>query len=298
MAIKVLFHSNGNGKHCPDGFAAAYAMWKCFGDKAEYIPCVYQQSPPEIQGSDEIFLVDFSYPRDVLEAWADVVYVDGSLVVLDHHKTAQESLSGGIRGADIQFDMNRSGAQLAWGYFEGQPPEPDLISYVADRDLWKKELPHTEEVHRALMTFPQDFEVWDTLANLPNYVDFMRRIGEPIYQKHLAEVEELAASAEWKEVAGHKVLCTNTINYSLVSDALNLICERHPEAPFAVNYAWKPQKDNEPFRYERMKLELRSIGDFDVSAIAKELGGGGHRNAAGCEVVAGDGRVASLMSRK
>ena len=29
---------------------------------------------------------------------------------------------------------------------------------------------------------------------------------------------------------------------------------------------------------------MRSIGDEDVSAIAKSLGGGGHRNAASCVV--------------
>ena len=31
-------------------------------------------------------------------------------------------------------------------------------------------------------------------------------------------------------------------------------------------------------------ISLRSVGDYDVSAIAKTFGGGGHRNAAGFEV--------------
>ena len=31
-------------------------------------------------------------------------------------------------------------------------------------------------------------------------------------------------------------------------------------------------------------VSLRSVGDYDVSAIAKTFGGGGHRNAAGFEV--------------
>ena len=33
----------------------------------------------------------------------------------------------------------------------------------------------------------------------------------------------------------------------------------------------------------KVKMSLRSNGDYDVSEIAKRLGGGGHRNAAGCE---------------
>ena len=38
---------------------------------------------------------------------------------------------------------------------------------------------------------------------------------------------------------------------------------------------WCIDKDN------RCKVSLRSNGDYDVSAIAKAFGGGGHRNAAG-----------------
>jgi phosphoesterase RecJ-like protein len=29
---------------------------------------------------------------------------------------------------------------------------------------------------------------------------------------------------------------------------------------------------------------MRSKGDVDISAVAKEFGGGGHKNAAGCSV--------------
>lgn len=32
----------------------------------------------------------------------------------------------------------------------------------------------------------------------------------------------------------------------------------------------------------RIRVSLRSRGDFDVAAVAREIGGGGHRNAAGC----------------
>jgi oligoribonuclease NrnB/cAMP/cGMP phosphodiesterase (DHH superfamily) len=274
--IKVLFHSYGKGKHCPDGFAAAYACWRYWGDRAQYIPCEYQKPAPQIDEGDTVYIVDFSYPRDVLIGMAEIATVR----VLDHHKTAQEALLG-LNFA--LFDMTKSGAQLAWEFWFPNTPVPDLISYVGDRDLWLKQLPHTEEVHRALQTFPQDFWVWDTLASLPNYVDFMQRIGTPIYQAHMKAVEELIITADWKELLGHKILCTNTSNYSLVSDALNIICKRNPDTPFAANY--RVDRDG------RIKFELRSVGEFDVSAIATSLGGGGHLNAAGCAVDPTDERI-------
>ena len=35
---------------------------------------------------------------------------------------------------------------------------------------------------------------------------------------------------------------------------------------------------------EEYRVSLRSKGDIDIGAVAKELGGGGHKNAAGCTV--------------
>ena len=45
-----------------------------------------------------------------------------------------------------------------------------------------------------------------------------------------------------------------------------------PDSPFAASFTVKE---------DTIMFSLRSIGDFDVSAIAKQHGGGGHKNAAG-----------------
>ena len=60
-----------------------------------------------------VFIVDFSYPRTILEEMEESAE---SLVVIDHHKTAEEDL----RGLDYcHFDMTHSGAYLAWEYLFG-----------------------------------------------------------------------------------------------------------------------------------------------------------------------------------
>ena len=43
----------------------------------------------------------------------------------------------------------------------------------------------------------------------------------------------------------------------------------------------------------RVRISLRSRGDYDVAAVAQEVGGGGHRNAAGCSI---DGHVHEAMA--
>jgi uncharacterized protein len=280
----ILFHSYGDGKHCPDGFAAAYAAWKHFGDEAAYIPCVHQQEPPCLDEFDEVYFVDFCYPYDVMkEITKNVEFV----CVLDHHKSAMEQcrrvLNFGKTGM-LRFAENKSGAELTWEHFFPTKPVLPLIRYVSDRDLWKKQLPFTEEVHRALSSFPQDFVVYDTLAQLPDYVEFMRRVGEPLYQKHLEDVSKLAKSCRTKLLADFIILCTSTGNSSLVSDTLNLLCRRNPDVAFAANY-------HQAHVGAKVKFELRSVGDFDVSFIAALFGGGGHKNAAGFEVDANDERL-------
>lgn len=256
--LKILFHSYDRVSHCQDGFAAAYCAWTALGDSAEYIPVVHNEPPPSINPGDIIYLVDFSYPRTTME---QIINVAEKVIVLDHHKTAVEQLLG-IKG--VILDMSKSGAVLAWEYWHRSQPTPDLIKYISDRDLWTKELPYTEEIHWALSTFPQDFVVWDTLAKLPNYVGFMKRIGAPLKLKRDDQLQQLINTATLEEVAGYEVPVIRTKKDNLVSDACNLLCQKYSDKPFAANC------------YKRNRIErwsLRSIGDFDVSAIAKQFGG-------------------------
>ena len=55
-----IYHGN-----CADGFTAAWAVWKRFGDTFDYHAGVYQQPPPDTAGRD-VVLVDFSYKREVM----------------------------------------------------------------------------------------------------------------------------------------------------------------------------------------------------------------------------------------
>ena len=129
MKKAVLYHADA------DGFGAAYACWKMFYEKAIYIPVQYGQPVPELPESvEDLFIVDFSYDRATCESLADKY----RLIVLDHHKSAEKELAG----LDYaKFDMNKSGAVLAWEFMYAFQPVPEILLYVLDRDLWRFELP-------------------------------------------------------------------------------------------------------------------------------------------------------------
>ncbi|MCI0558537.1 MAG: hypothetical protein MN733_08585, partial [Nitrososphaera sp.] len=154
----VLYHGN-----CPDGFTAAWAAWKSLGDSAKYIPVSYGRDLPEIEEDRAfppiVYIVDFSYSRDVLIALNEKAVVR----VLDHHKTAEADLAG---LSFCTFDMTKSGAMLSWEYFRpGRTPVPRIVQYVQDQDLWRWALPNSKEISAWYMSYEYSFEKWDMLES-------------------------------------------------------------------------------------------------------------------------------------
>src|SRR5258708_488493 len=272
---------------CGDGVAAAWCVRKALGD-VEFYPGVYQKEPPPHDDRDVIF-VDFSYKRPVLDAMAKRA---NSILILDHHKTAQEDLADlqkpfgtgwqrhlgnvsqdgyeGISGAMYAlFDMERSGAALAWDFFVGGA-RPDFIEYIQDRDLWRKTLPGGDEFTIALRSYPQDFAIWDRLVL--SGAESLIAEGESIQRYYRLRVEELKRSA-YRARIGSEIEATCMISnapHFVASEVAGELAER---ADYGACYF-----ESEKGRYQ---YSLRSRGDFDVSKIARLFGGGGHKNAAG-----------------
>lgn len=266
----VIYH----GPTCRDGFAAAWCVhhltpvgWRR-DDTAmdiDFHPGVYGDPPPDVTGRD-VLLVDFSYPRTVLER----MHAEArSLVVLDHHKTAQADLEG----LDYcVFDMNRSGAQIAWDYLGGGDDRPPIIDYVADRDLWRWAMYGSRQINAAIWSWPLTFEAWDGLMEIAPAT--LERDGAAILRYQQTVAAEIAAQAKRVQLAGYDVPAVNA--ECLRAEVGEILRQAEP---FAVVY-W----DRGDGRRQYM---LVSADDgVDVSAIAKGQGGGGHAHAAGFEAPA------------
>lgn len=265
-SVCVLYHAN-----CPDGFGAAFAAWKHFGDAAVYLPVAYGQPLPDGLAGKTVYIVDFSYPRAELLALQRHTQ---HLSVFDHHTSAQADL-GDLPFA--VFDMDKSGAGLTWEAFHGLPL-PRMIAYIQDRDLWRWALPNSREVSLWQWTQPRHFQAWDLAYHvLETQEGFERAVGEGKAIRRYADmlVQEQARRMEWRRVdtpaVGYVVPVVNaTTLFSEVGDSL---CQQHPAAPFVAYYF-----DRED---QKRQWGLRSRGGFDCSVVAKAYGGGGHAGAAG-----------------
>lgn len=259
--ILCIFHAS-----CDDGFAAAWCVRKRFGDGVEFFPGVYQKAPPDVTGRD-VVMVDFSYKRPVIE---EMISKAASLTILDHHKTAEADLKD--IDTNVVFDMNRSGAGIAWDYFHKEP-RPEFINYIEDRDLWRKKLAFGDEFTIALRSYPQEFEVWDDLVRAGAVA--LIREGHGIQRYYRLRVDELKKSAYPATLSGHEILVSNA-PYFAASEVAGELAEGRP---FGASYF-----EVQAGKYQ-YSLRSRDNG-VDVSEIAKQFGGGGHRNAAGFTVSA------------
>lgn len=302
----VIYHGN-----CWDGFCASWLFHKVLPN-AEYVPAQYGQAPPDVTGKF-VYILDFSYKRPVMRQMLSSAKF---VCVLDHHKTAEEELAGlvdefsqrpdliqnppGSEVPFIRFDMNKSGGRLAWEYLcenitsiiERHQIYPEqkqsiknvwlnhathvlwLVTYTEDRDLWRWELPNSREINAYIRSYPLDFKRWDDWGDQAPAGSAWRAMceaGAAILRREKQIVDDHVRNATEIRLAGHDVLCVNAT--VLFSDIAGELAKGRP---FGVVYF--DRKDG------KRQWSLRSTDEgLDVSEIAKQFGGGGHRNAAGFE---------------
>lgn len=260
--MKILYHAN-----CNDGFAAAWVARLKYGEENNaYIPVNYGQPPPEGLQNEDVLILDFSYKRSIME---ELIAKCRSVVVLDHHKTAEAELSG---LPNCHFDMNRSGCMMTWNYLFPDATAPMIVEYCQDRDLWRHQLPNTKEIHAWISSHMRNFEVWDKLSNTD--LEIATQQGAAILRFIKQQVAAALEHVRQVEFGGYVVPCVHTtVHQSEIAGALAEL------AAFGV--AWYVDGD-------KIKVSLRSRGDFDVSQVAAIYGGGGHKNAAGFTVSLGE----------
>lgn len=276
--MKTLCIHHGN---CADGFGAAWVVRQALGaENVDFHPGHYGKPAPDVEGRD-VIIVDFSYPYELLVLLG---HQARSILIIDHHKTAAEALARlqpapanfsewatSTQRVGTVFDMGRSGAGMTWDFFFPDQPRPPLISHIEDRDLWQFKLEGTKDVMAAVFSHPQDFASWDLL--MADHINALRLDGNAIERKQQKDVSELVASNSRFIVIGGVTVPAINLPYTMASDAGHLLSQDQPLAAIYWDTA------------EGRQFSLRSTdAGLDVSAIAQQYGGGGHRNAAGFKV--------------
>lgn len=286
----IIYHKN-----CDDGFGAAWAAWKKLGDTADYLPMDYKTplAEADVEGRD-VTVIDFSFAPDVV--YADILPRAKSLTVLDHHLSAMQTWRRhlGVAGDDavlrhdedryhLFFDMDKSGAWLAWEHFHPGTPVPRMIRHISDGDLWRFAEEGTRDLYSVLRARKRDFASWDALNDrMVKDAQAVLATGAEItafYEQQLQQVLaagretaiEMTGIVDGKPVTA-RGLCLNTTKL-FASEIGNALAAK--SGTFAV--VWETDG-------ETAFCSMRSVAGFDSIPYAEAQGGGGHAQACGFSV--------------
>lgn len=299
--------------HCSDGWCAAFVAHIRY-PKAKLVPLSYGSVDlddlfEEAKGKN-VLMLDFSLKS--LIANNTLNRVAKSLLILDHHKTAKEII-GDVPYA--VFDMERSGAGLAFDYIWGNGynpaiargmmplPRPWWVSYTEDQDLWRFALPNSRAVNAYLNVQTRTVEAWQQMlkslgADEKEALSEVTRLGTAILQHVNYVIEggmgDLQAGLIDFEgqrytvgVVNNGHVCASEIGEAVYNSGLQ-------GGDFDIAMIWREDKSG------KIRFSLRSK-IADVGAYAKTFpGGGGHKAASGFELDLQSGRdlIDTILGRK
>jgi oligoribonuclease NrnB/cAMP/cGMP phosphodiesterase (DHH superfamily) len=211
----------------------------------------------------------------------ELAKVHKDVIVRDHHKTAAERFMPGFNSRmlthlegnlDVHFDMEKSGALMAWEYFRPNLPIPQIIQAVSDRDLWTFKLNGTKEIHSVLVSRPMTIESFEKSFEDVEFTRFeVIREGAALLRLQDQIVQNIIKNSWIQTYHGHTVAMVNASSHW--SEVGHAMLEKYGETiDFAVSYTDLPGGT-------RM-YSLRSTG-FDVAKFSEQFKGGGHKTAAG-----------------
>lgn len=260
----IVYHAD-----CADGFGAAWACHKRFGDKPRYLPAHYGSPPPvELFEGQRVLMVDVSFSRQDLLARMDVAE---TFLLVDHHKTAFEEV-GDL--PNTVFDMKKSGAALAWALVNPDEPMPGLLKAVEDRDLWLWQLPDSRPILQCLDSFPLTFPAWDALAQrVERDLPGIRAEAAVLQREYERQLASIIKEARPIEQGGWKGLAVNA-PHNFASDIGNRF---YAQDGVDFGFTWHERKDGK----FRCSWRTDAGGVAKAIDLARVWGGGGHPNAAG-----------------
>lgn len=286
---QIYYHAN-----CVDGVTGAAILAGTLATfKEAAIPCTYGETKPSGYEGKRVAVVDFSFDADTMRDMAEKAE---HLTVLDHHKSAEPTLRMLQReypNCHVVYGENskcESGAALAFKHMHPNDPLPYLIEAVARRDTWNfvghadeydvraiaAGLAHMRETkgdkHLALtithfLLFPDDRPQVD--ARVSTLGNTALEVARGQIQREL----EGSSVSTWMD---RKCVILNAKHH--VSDLGHAALEKHPDADYAV--MWYENTAG----HTCYSFRSRNGSNADCSLLAGELGGGGHKHAAGAVV--------------
>jgi len=272
--MKCFYHRADLDGHC-SGAVVKMAFPQC-----ELIGINYGDDFPweSIGYTETVYMVDFS-----LQPFTDMVKLFGAcdLIWIDHHLSAireceKEEIDDAIKG------LRRDGigaCRLVWDYLKEEfellngGKTPTFIKLLSEYDVWNHSDPRTLSFQygmRQYDTFPENQSFWTEFFDTERVQQVVEEGGLLLRYENVQNKKYADSCSFETELDGLKCIA---INKMLTSSKL-------------FDSVWDKTKHDAMltfgFRHGSWTVSLYSDKpDIDVSIIAKNRGGGGHKGASG-----------------
>lgn len=249
----------------------------------------------------ELYILDFSFPVETLKYFNEVFE---RVTLIDHHKSAQEDVKKGFdlvgrsdngtevyvisgsKSSSAVFNMDFSGAELAWMYINNKLDHHDPrtvmpvpVRLIGDRDLWKFEYPLTKDYVAGF-----HFSYFESFREIEESDIFkLVDLGKVYNRSKDIEIRRMVSSSRMDitvilEGNEYKGMLINNTDNSLTSDSADVV--RSMGYDLLFSYAIR--------RNGTVSGSLRSSDKLDCSKVAAKFGGGGHKAASGLSMSLSD----------
>lgn len=279
----IILHHNKD----MDGYCSG-AICKMKYPEAKLIGWDYRDPIPDFEQfrDEDVIMIDITFP---IQKCNELSYIANNLTIIDHHisfkkevdKLEEEEESNGLAINFIYvYEDRKAACEVGWKYLFPDKPTPYAVTLIGRYDTWRQEegdwqnetLPFKYYMYGACNsaeTFPIS-----VFRDMPNEIERKVESGKKImnYENIMNEAICRTYSFE-KEAYGLKAICINAPYFSseVVKSVYN--ADIHD---IMVGFC---------FSQGEWTVSLRSAKpEVDVSVIAKNRGGGGHKGAAGFKV--------------
>lgn len=265
-------------KDCSDGTSAAAVFLKKFPEGRTF-PFMYGYTKEDAEIVLSVLNPEtIVYTVDCALLAKECLKRGNRVITLDHHIGIYEEMTEFAKtqpNYTYIFNNDLSGATVTWTYFFPGEPVPRWLELVQDKDLWTRKYIESEYFANWSYTQANNPQALLFLFDDPKKLDMVVEKGkavEDVNQFYLKAFQEktkplFITYKEYKVPAYNSTYLQSVLGNLLADDVLGV----------SIIFSIKA---------DRVRMSVRSLKDSKVSAleIAQSFGGGGHRNAAGCEI--------------
>lgn len=311
--VLIIQHAN-----CNDGAVAGVVARRHYANQglslvnleAHYSAEIFRDmANHDLTHVTHLVIVDYSFKlpdfQSLLESLPSLQHV----IWLDHHAedmNRQYQPLCKARGVHYEgvYDRDRSGASIAWDYFNPNETRPLIIGLVEDRDLWRNRITKSFAFAKGLTalghdSLERDMVIWDMLDGDSQEVllkinslvaggETILNMAKTIAAKYHGEGSEVESTLIMVSHRQDQMILVVSESREMFSDVANMILDKRPGLAVVMNVLR---------RGGLYHLEFRSRkGEFDVADLAKQFGGGGHQSASGARFHIGSPAHKVLLS--